>query len=51
MYYQTFKNEYGEAKGEFVLKELEKKIADGAFGDGVKLSPVGADGKQLPLLS
>ncbi|XP_063967041.1 uncharacterized protein LOC135156951 [Lytechinus pictus] len=43
LYYQTFKKEYGEAKGEFVLKELERRIKDGSLGDGVKLSKSSAE--------
>lgn len=46
LYYQTFRNEYGEAKGEFVLKELERKIEEGTLGDRIKMSLVGNDRKQ-----
>ncbi|XP_041461611.1 uncharacterized protein LOC121412915 [Lytechinus variegatus] len=49
LYYQTFKKEYGEAKGEFVLKELERRIEDGSLGDGVKLSLVGPEGSQAAI--
>lgn len=32
LYYDAFKMEYGDAKGETVLKVLEEKIAEGKFG-------------------
>ncbi|XP_014775784.1 uncharacterized protein LOC106873077 [Octopus bimaculoides] len=49
LYYQTFKKEYGEAKGEFILEELKRKIEEGSFGDDIKLSLVGPEGKQAAI--
>nr|XP_054755233.1 uncharacterized protein LOC129261196 [Lytechinus pictus] len=49
LYYQTFKKEYSEPKGEIALKELERRIKDGLLGDDVKLSLVGPGGSQAAI--
>ncbi|XP_076050088.1 uncharacterized protein LOC143030765 [Oratosquilla oratoria] len=50
LYYQAFKKEYVKATGEFVMKELEKKIEEGTLGENrIKLALVGPEKKQAAL--